>query len=795
MFSPRWKKVLKDLWSNKGRTLLVAMSIAVGIFAVGSVSGVYFILKEDVPADYLSANPHSGLIYTDLFDEEFEKLLIRADGVKEVEGRSALSGQTALASGEKVTASFSSITGISSTRIDQIKLEDGNPVLNEKEVYLERGARIALGLEPGDIFIVELDGGRTRELRIAGYVHDVNANAFSLGRQVYAYATPETMAWLGGTDLSNQILFTVKENSFDEEHVRKVAGELDKVIRRSGRESYVTVVFRPGEHPAQFTLDAIFALLGGMGVLALGLSAFLVINTIIALLSQQVRHIGVMKAVGATMGQITGMYIVLILAFGIVALLLAIPISGLVSYGSAVAIGQILNIDMSGFRISTQSILLEVVVGLGVPLLAGIIPVLNGARMTIREAMSNYGLAVAGKRSLFDRILESVRGLPRPLLLSLRNTFRRKARLALTLFTLILGGAIFIAVFNLQASLYTAIDRTLGYILTDVNVAFQRNYRMDRVRDIVMSIPGVVEVEGWGDMVGQVIRPDGKTSDQVEMVAPPSGSQLIKPVLTAGRWLVPGDENAIVVGNHFIKLRPDIGVGEKLTIQINQKDYLFQVVGIYEMAGTVMMPIVYVNNDYLGMLLHEPGQVYSLRIVTDRHDAARQNEVANALSEQFENEGFKVGMVMPGDTVVQQNRITIDILVNLLLFMAILIAIVGGLGLMGTMSMNVLERTREIGVMRSIGAVNSAIMMLVIVEGMIIGLISWGLGALLSIPIAKGLGWILGVSLLNVPLQYQFSIQGLIIWIIVVVILSALSCVVPARNAVRLTVRDVLAYE
>jgi len=114
---------------------------------------------------------------------------------------------------------------------------------------------------------------------------------------------------------------------------------------------------------------------------------------------------------------------------------------------------------------------------------------------------------------------------------------------------------------------------------------------------------------------------------------------------------------------------------------------------------------------------------------------------------------------------------------------------------MGTMTMNVLERTREIGVMRSIGAVNSSIMQLVVVEGMIIGLISWVLGALFSIPITHAMDYLLGVSLVNVPLDYNFSMQGLIIWVVVVIVLSSLACILPARNAVRLTVRDVLAYE
>jgi putative ABC transport system permease protein len=124
--------------------------------------------------------------------------------------------------------------------------------------------------------------------------------------------------------------------------------------------------------------------------------------------------------------------------------------------------------------------------------------------------------------------------------------------------------------------------------------------------------------------------------------------------------------------------------------------------------------------------------------------------------------------------------------------MGLLIAIVGGLGLMG---MNVLERTREIGVMRSIGAESHMIFQLVVVEGKFIGLISWVISVLAAIPITQGLDKRLGLQLMTVPIRYIFSTQGMLIWLGVVLALSAIASLLPARNAVRLTVRDVLAYE
>ena len=117
------------------------------------------------------------------------------------------------------------------------------------------------------------------------------------------------------------------------------------------------------------------------------------------------------------------------------------------------------------------------------------------------------------------------------------------------------------------------------------------------------------------------------------------------------------------------------------------------------------------------------------------------------------------------------------------------------MGLTGTMGMNVLERTREIGVMRSIGAVDREIMRTVIVEGLVIGGISWLLGALLSFPITYLLSSIISSAIFQSQIAVHFTFTGFLIWLAVVLALSAVASILPARNAARLTIREVLAYE
>jgi putative ABC transport system permease protein len=169
--------------------------------------------------------------------------------------------------------------------------------------------------------------------------------------------------------------------------------------------------------------------------------------------------------------------------------------------------------------------------------------------------------------------------------------------------------------------------------------------------------------------------------------------------------------------------------------------------------------------------------------------------VEKALEEHFEGVGLNVNSTMTSATERGQVENQFNVLVIFLLIMAILLAVVGGIGLMGTMSLNVLERTREIGVMRAIGASDGAVLQVVIVEGVLIGLLSWLIAILLAFPLSKALSDAVGISILQSRLHYTFSTGGTIIWLVIALLLSALASFWPARNASRVTVREVLAYE
>jgi putative ABC transport system permease protein len=435
---------------------------------------------------------------------------------------------------------------------------------------------------------------------------------------------------------------------------------------------------------------------------------------------------------------------------------------------------------------------------------------LNGSRITVLRALSGEMAGNEKKQnpgemhreSFFERLqlrfsrLLTRRGvhIPRPLLISLRNTFRRKGRLALTLFTLTMGGAIFIAVFNVRVTLHDYIGQIGNYFLADVTLDFNRLYRLHEVELAASRVPGVVSVEGWAYASAEVLYPDGTTAENLTVLAPPADSKLVVPMLVAGRWLQAGDRQAITVSEGILSKFPNLKPGGTLHIKLNGKEDDWLVVGIFKFVNQ-QGTIAYSTYEYISVLTHMTNNAFSYRIVTDRHDPASQQMMADRIDAYFRLQGFHVNQTRTGESTMKTAADSLDILVTFLLIMALLTAFVGSIGLTGTMGMNVLERTREIGVMRSIGAVDREIMRTVIVEGLVIGGISWALGALLSFPITYLLSSIISSAIFHSQISSHFTFTGFLLWLLVVLALSAVASFLPARNAARLTIREVLAYE
>lgn len=796
MPAPRWSKVFHDLWAGKTRTILAVLSIAVGVFAVGLIGVSYEMMTRDLNRAYLAVNPASAQIYTDGFDENLVQTIARMPGVADAEGRRGVTMRIRYDGGDWRSINLTAVKDIDQLRMNRITPVRGAWPPPERTLLVERSGLSVMPLDVGKAVEIQMPDGRVRALAVSGVVHDISTWPAFFSGSVSGYMTLETAEWLGLTPFYTSLTITVDGDRFDKAHIQRIAETVRAKIESSGRAVYFTYVPPPGESPVNAPLVTMSLVLTFMGALLIVLSGFLVTNTVTALLMQQTRQIGVMKAIGATRFDVLVMYLAFVMALGTLAFLIAAPLGAFAGYIISIGAARRFNFDIEGFRLIPWVIVLQAIVSLLAPLAASLAPVFGGTRVTVREAIASYGL---GKghfgQSRIDRILERIRFLSRPVLLSLRNTFRRKGRLALTLVTLTLGGTIFVAVFTVQDSLERTLGDVMNYFGEDVRVNFGRGYRDDQIAAVVRRTPGVVGFEHWAFIGTRRMRPNGSESASITIMAPPHGSPLLRPKVAAGRWLSPDDENALVIETALLKEEPDLGVGATIALKINDRDTEWRVVGIIPSLGNGDSYIAYANYDYTAEIARSVGYTGNVRVVTARHDPAFQQQVAKELEIRFEAAGMRVSQIQTNTAFRDQIQGQFAIIVWFLGVMAALTTLVGGLGLMGTMSMNVIERTREIGVLRAIGASTGAIMRIVVVEGMVIGLVSWALAVLLSLPLSRMFSDAIGIAFLRSPLNYVYSIGGAGYWLALVIGLGALASILPAWNASRLTVRDVLAYE
>ncbi len=796
MLSPRWRKVLRDLWGNKARTVLVVLSIAVGVFAVGMIASSQVLFARGLNESWASVNPYDAQLFTAPFDEELLWTVRNMPEVADADGRRGFGVRFKANADDERWRNLQLFTyaDYDDIRVLQIRPESGAWPPPEQEVLVERASVDWMGVEEGDVITVETPNGKLRQLRVAGVVHDVNWMAASWTGWAAGYVSADSMEWLGMSNDFDELNIIVSGEIKDKDELTRVTERVRDHVERSGRTVYGVWVPPPGKHPADEIVQPVMLLMGSMGVLSLLVSGFLVFNTLQGLLAQQTRQIGMMKAVGARNGQIMGLYYAMVLIFSLLALAIAVPLGTVAGHAMTSYMAGLLNFDLTSSEIPLQVYALEMAVGLLVPFLAALYPIVSAVRVTAREAMSDYGLGGGTfGGGIVDRLLEQVRGLSRPMLLSLRNTFRRKGRLALTLITLTLGGAIFIAVFSVRDSLMMTLEDMFDYVDYDALAGFRRAYRTEQIEQEALRVPGVVSAEGWRFSRVRRVRADDSESDDISLYAPRANSDLVHPTLVEGRWLVPEDENAIVINTQVLKEESDIALGDEIVVKLDGDETTWRVVGIIK--GTPPIPMAYVNLPYFAQVVGGVGRSGMVFVQTAQHNAAFQTQVEKALEKHFEEIGFQVGWTQSSSTEKEQIAAQFNVLVAFLLIMAVLLAAVGAIGLMGTMSLNVLERTREIGVMRAIGASDGAVLQIVIVEGILIGLISWALGAVLGYPLSKAMSDMVGESIMQAELSYVYSLQGLIIWFVLVIILAALASFWPARNASRVTVRDVLAYE
>ena len=803
MTSPRWTKIARDLWLARGRMLMMVAAIAAGVAGVGTLLDAYTVLTREVNRNYMDTRPASASLEVDAIDDALLAQVRVLPGIAAAEVRATGQARVQSPGGQWYGMKAFIVPDFRAMEISRFFPNSGAWPAPDGAILLEREAATMLDAKDGATLQVKDGEGQTHAVVLAGTVHDPSLAPAGQEQAAYTYMTPATAAALGDIHLQAILKIMVAGDPMSEQSITRIAGQTASWLRARGHTVHAIYVPPPGKHPHQGQMSGMLLMLLMFGVLALVVSAILSATMVNAMLAQQVRQIGVMKTVGARSWQIARLYLGAVAASAVLACAIGIPLGAVAGDALSGAVARLLNFTLASRAAPHWVYLVQFAAGTLVPLAFTLPPVRRASRITVRAAIDDTG--VGNKdfgRHRIDALLGRVRGVDRTLLLALRNMFRRRGRLLLTVGLLATAGALFIASLDVTAAWKRNIAMSADERHYDLEVALNHAQDAAAVMPLLRGLPGVRAVEAWDTVAASRPRADGQSIERtypdgghgsLDLRAAPAGSTMLALPVLAGRWLAPGSGDEIVLNPGARARFPEARVGQPLMVDVEGRAIRLQVVG---MVREILSPAQgFVSPHALALAGGLPdGQVALLRVALDRHDTASRAGAAALVERRLEQAGVGVRRVITESALDTALNGHVFILIFNLVAISVVMALVGVLGLGSSMATAVVERTREIGIMRAIGARGPTLMRNILGEGLATAGLSWVAAVLLSLPLSAALGDFLGRASFGMPLPFVVSSQASALWLALVLAGALMAGYLPARRAAALPVRVALAH-
>jgi putative ABC transport system permease protein len=822
-------KLRRDLRASWPRFVLMVVAIAVSLTVLSAVLYAWSAGSRETEQAYLRTRPASATILFGPATDAEEMAAIAAQarqrpGVIEATGRTQFTSEVEV-NGRVRDQSLQVFAAAPDDpmRLAKFDVQQGSWPPAPGEIFLGRDSLAVLGVALGDTVTIQaptappaFEGGeRWRleplRLRVAGTVYDPSLAPAAQQQTGHGYLSTASLAALGDDAVLDQLKIQVAAPgqatpSRNRDAIVAVAGDVGAWLQQAHGLSVREIqVPEPYEHPHQRQADAILLTLLAGGAIALLLATILVANMLGNLFTQQIPQIGIMKAIGARSGRIGRLYLTMTLLIAAAATLLALAPGLLIGRAGVSALLGFLDIEPASLTPPWWTYLVVLVAGLALPPLMALVPLGKASRITVRAAIDHHGGgSTPSKATGVLARLSRVRRLDRGLLMALRNAIRRPARLALSVGLLASAGMVFIAGMSMNDGLKAAVQEGQNRIHWDVEAQLASSVSVNDLAAVAKQTANVDRVEGWTTTAASVegpgtlpftrTYPDQGHGGVSVTAVPPGSTMLTPPKLLEGRWLQPAETGAIVL-NQIARADtvPDLGVGDTVKLTLEDKSTTWRVVGIAEEAGG--SGGTYVTAEGFATALGRPPlRVSTLRIATTSHDEPTRQAVAKAVEKDLTDAGVQV---QSAASVGQQEAATeghTGPIVVVTLALAVAMAVVGGIGLASTMSANVLDRTRELGVMHALGARPKTVRRIVIGEGVVVALASVLVAIIPALVLTQVLGAGLGNLFLSAPLPFRISILGVAIWTALVILGAMLATDAAATRASRLTVREALTY-
>ena len=784
------KKTFSDLLISPKRTLLVVFALVLGIWGVGTVFVSNFVLTNDLNANYQSTIPTQLILHSDQFEKLDMKQFNKRPEVEMAELRDFSLQRIEIYPNEWIPLFLYGVDNFDDMKMARIFPETGKKIPDAGTMLMERDCKHVTSIDTGDSPRVRI-GSKMTTLKVSGICFDPAQAPATQDAFIYAYTDKKSYSKITGLP-SNQRMIVRLNNVHSADDVKRVSDVLVKNLNAQGITISSVEIPKFNEHPHQWQLNTLLFLIGTIGLLAFIMGAVLVSQLMRSVMANQVRQIGILKAIGGSQFQIFQIYIAMLLIMGLIAGLIAVPLSVISGNAFSEFVAYKLNFNILTITIPAKVYGILIAASLLLPVVLSLSILLKGTAISVKEVLSDYGIS----QNTSSREYKSTKKLPvsNTFMLAARNSVRNSGRLAVTILAMALGVAIFSTGFNVRQSLYNLLSNVKNEMRYDLQVVLSKQVSREEALRPFKSLDNVKLIQLWNGGRGEIQSRLLSTNKGAGIVALPRNTELLKMKFIKGSWIEASADLEIVMNQQAWDIYKQPAIGSEVMLTIENKNIKTRLVGVTEQFEKAK---VYMDIDKYDAIFNPNHLANSIMFVAKTNDYESVMTLKKNIESSIETTYFQVLYVMSQAERVKIIYDHLNIILMTIVFLSFLVLVVSAIGMASATGINIMERTREIGVMRAIGATPKKIYSLFVMEGTITSVLSIALGLILSVPLSKLAAIFFGNLMLGkeAELQYAFSPLGFAITVVVTILFGWLASRIPAKSAIKVPTHKALSYE
>lgn len=674
------------------------------------------------------------------------------------------------------------VESLAGMRLDIVDLVDGQ-FPGRDEIAFDESTRELTPVEIGQVVAIQRSPADPLEyLTVSGFTRSPASLGAGLMNQATAYSNTAAVRSYSQRPADNYLLVRVADTS----RTSQIADGISTLLAKRGVATGSFEIRDPEGFVGSRELDTLLLLLSVFSVLGAVLSSFLVANTMLAVMAEESTQIGVIKSLGGQRWHIVATYLAYSALLGFIG-----TVAGLIT-GIGIGLGisrfltRLTGLQQPGFSIVPREAGLALLVGALVTIAATVGPALVGTGKQAAPLLRSSGVRGEYRIPLIRRVTAPLAAVSPTLAVGVRNVMRRPGRTVMTLVVVTVAVASFIATQALSRSVSTTVDELYALYGADAWVSFRQPVDGGYVRELAKH-PDVIEVETWTSASGAI------GSTRTDIWGMPEDDPLYSYQLVSGDWISQGNPVNVVLSKNLAE-QIDASVGQARVLDVGRQPVTVRIVGIVDDSST------YLGSTTTGKVFMTTSDINRITGIGARADIFalkfRSSDPAavDRTISSIEDRNHQYGPVAQAAYADQESaRRAIDILTLMLNAMVVVVAAVGLIGIANTLIINITERRREFGVLRTLGARSSHVIAILVSEGVTLAAIGLTAGLTLGYPLAHLLVNITSAELF----ELTFHLSGWTVLLTFAVALLAVAAVstLPGLAAARVRPIQVLRYE